>query len=665
MGDDAIDSGGSNPTAVPKPMPILWTPDPVRVARASLTHFAADLATRHGAPSADYHALWRWSVRHKEVFWREFAEFAGIACTPGTKPVLQHADRMPGAAWFEDWRLNFAENLMRRRDGNPALVFVDEAGTRRELSYEDLHDEVGRIAAALRCCGVSTGDRVAGFLPNIPETVVAMLATASIGAVWSSCSPDFGARGIIDRFGQIAPRVLITADGYRYAGRSHDSLGVVAALLPQLPSVGRVIVVGHLSPAPDFTAIPNAVSWDSFASQSGLDFERLPFNAPLYVLYSSGTTGAPKCIIHGAGGTLFQHRKEHLLHTDLTPADTMFFFTTCGWMMWNWLVSGLAAGCTLVLYDGSPLHPDAGVLWRMAEREGITVFGTSPRYLAALAKERYAPGAQHDLSKLRALLSTGAPLAPEQFDFVYRNIRADLHLASMSGGTDIVSCFALGNPWQPVHRGELQGPGLGMDVDVVDDLGEPVRGIAGELVCRSPFPSMPLGFWGDADGSRYRAAYFQRYPGMWHHGDYATFTASGGLVISGRSDTVLNPGGVRIGTAEIYRPVESVEEVLECVAVGQEWQGDVRVVLFVRLRPGTDLSAELAERIRTGIRRSASPRHVPAKIIAVPDIPRTLNGKTSEVAVRETIHGRAVRNTDALANAEALAFFRDLPDLRQ
>jgi acetoacetyl-CoA synthetase len=643
----------------------LWTPDPARVARSNLTRFAAGLKAHHGAPTADYPALWRWSVRHREVFWRELIDFAGLACEPGTRPVLQHPQRMPGAVWFEDWRLNFAENLLARRDGRRALVFLDEAGTRRELSYAELHGEVARIAAALRGCGVAAGDRVAGFLPNIPEAVIAMLATASVGAVWSSCSPDFGPRGVLERFGQIAPKVLFTADGYRYAGRSHDSLATVAALLAELPSVQHVIVVPHLSPRPGLGAIRGAAAFDGFAGQRGLAFERLPFNAPLYVLYSSGTTGAPKCIVHGAGGTLLQHRKEHLLHVDLSAADTLFFFTTCGWMMWNWLISGLAEGCTLVLYDGSPLHPDPGVLWRMAEQEGVTIFGTSPRYLAALAKEGYAPGSRHDLARLRTVLSTGAPLAPEQFDVVYRDVKADVQLASISGGTDIISCFALGNPWQGVQRGELQGPGLAMDVDVVDDHGKSMRGTPGELVCKSPFPSMPLGFWGDADGARYRAAYFERFPGMWHHGDYATLTEHGGLIISGRSDTVLNPGGVRIGTAEIYRPVEGVEEVLESVAVGQEWRGDVRIVLFVRLRPGVDLSAALQERISAAIRESATPRHVPAKIIAVADIPRTINGKTSEVAVRETIHGRAVCNTDALANPEALAHFRDLPELRR
>jgi acetoacetyl-CoA synthetase len=644
-------------------MTVPWQPDPARVAACALTRFAAGLAARHGAPPGDYAALWQWSVRHPAAFWAEVGEFTGVAWEPGAKPVLQHPHSMPGATWFEDWRLNFAENLLRGDDGHAALVAVDETGRRRVLDYADLRHEVARIAAALRAGGVGPGDCVAGFLPNVPEAVVAMLAAASIGATWSSCSPDFGADGVLDRFGQVRPKVLFTADGYHYGGRAFDSLGTAAALAAGLPGLARVVVVPNLAARPDVGRVRGAVSWDDFPSQSGLDFERLPFNAPLYVLYSSGTTGPPKCIVHGAGGTLLQHRKEHVLHVDLAADDVIFFFTTTGWMMWNWLVSALAEGCTVVLYDGSPLHPDPGALWRMAESERVSVFGTSPRYLGALAKERFAPGAGHDLAALRTLLSTGAPLAPELFDFVWRDVRPEVHLASISGGTDIISCFALGNPWQPVRRGELQGPGLGMDVDVVDGAGASLRGAPGELVCRSPFPSMPLGFRGDADGSRFRAAYFERFPGMWHHGDYATITAHGGLVISGRSDTVLNPGGVRIGTAEIYRAAESVPEVLECVAVGQEWLGDVRVLLFVRLRAGAALDEALAGRIRAAIRAGASPRHMPAKVLAVDDIPRTLNGKVSETAVREAIHGRPVKNLAALANPGALAAFRDRVEL--
>ena len=645
-------------------MSVVWQPSAERIARARLTAFAAGLARQHGAPVDDYAALWRWSLRHPPAFWTAVMDFTGIIATPGTRPVLQHADRMPGAVWFEDWRLNFAENLLRRRDAHPALVALDEAGRRRELTYDDLADEVARVAAGLRALGVMPGDRVAGYVPNIPEAVIAMLATASVGAVWSSCSPDFGLASVLDRFGQIRPKVLITADGYHYGGRRHDSLGNAIALAGKLPGLRALVVIGNLVPAPDLARTPGTVSWDSFPSQTGLEFTPLAFNAPLYILYSSGTTGKPKCIVHGAGGTLLQHRKEHSLHVDLTADDVIFWFTSCGWMMWNWLVSALAEGSTVVLYDGSPLTPDAGVLWRLAEREAVTLFGTSPRYLAALEKAGYAPRARHDLSHLRSLLSTGAPLAPAQFDFVYRDIAADVQLASISGGTDIVSCFALGNPWQPVVRGELQGPGLGMAVDVVNDAGVSVTGEPGELVCRAPFPSAPLGFWGDEDGSRFHAAYFERFPGLWHHGDFATRMPSGGYVISGRSDTVLNPGGVRIGTAEIYRLVDTLDEVQESIAVGQDWQGDVRVVLFLRLQPAATLDESLVARIRDTLRREASPRHVPAKILAVADIPRTLSGKISEAAVREVIHGRPVRNTDALANPHALDHFRDLPELQ-
>ena len=644
-------------------MSVVWQPSAERIARSQLSAFAAGLERSHGAPNGDYSALWRWSLRHPALFWREVMAFTGVIATPGQQPVLQHAERMPGALWFEDWRLNFAENLLRRRDDHPALVALDEAGRRRELSYADLADEVARVAAGLRALGVTPGDRVAGYLPNIPEAVVAMLATASIGAVWSSCSPDFGLVGALDRFGQIRPKVLIAADGYHYGGRQHDSLVTATALAAGLPGLRALIIVANLTATPALARTPGALSWDSFPSQTGLEFTALPFNAPLYILYSSGTTGKPKCIVHGAGGTLLQHRKEHALHVDLGADAVIFWFTTCGWMMWNWLVSALAEGCTVVLYDGSPLTPDAGVLWRLAERERVTHFGTSPRFLATLEKDGYVPRREHDLTQLRTVLSTGAPLAPAQFDFVYRDIATDVQLASISGGTDIVSCFVLGNPWQPVTRGELQGPGLGMAVDVVNDSGESLSGEAGELVCRAPFPSLPLGFWGDEDGSRFRASYFERFPGLWHHGDYATRTASGGYVINGRSDTVLNPGGVRIGTAEIYRLVDALDEVQESIAVGQDWHGDVRVVLFVRLQTGVTFDESLAQRIRDALRRNASPRHVPAKIFAVAEIPRTLSGKLSEAAVRDAIHGRPVKNTEALANPAALELFRDLAEL--
>ena len=642
----------------------IWSPSPARVAASQLTRFARLARDRFGAPEGDYEALWRWSVEERERFWPALVEFAGVVLAAGRAPVLQHGDRMPGAVWFGDARLNYAENLLQRGDERAALVFCSERGTRREMSYRDLRLEVARVAAGLRELGIGPGDRVAGFLPNLPETVVAMLATTSLGAAWTSCSPDFGRNGVLDRFGQVAPRVLFTADGHCYGGRSFDSIALVQELLGQLPSVERVVVVPYMQASPDLAALPAAVPYASFGSPGArLDFTRVPFDAPLFVMYSSGTTGAPKCIVHGVGGTLLQHRKEHLLHTDLGPDDRMFFYTTCGWMMWNWLVSGLASGCTLVLYDGSPFAPDRKVLWRMAERERITIFGTGPRYLAALDKEGDSPGRDFDLAALRTLLSTGAPLPAESFDFVYSRIKRDLHLASISGGTDIISCFCLGSPWLPVYRGEIQCRGLGMKTEVYGDDGHPVIGRQGELVCSAPFPSMPIGFWNDPDGSRYRSAYFERFPGTWCHGDFALLTEHGGIVILGRSDAVLNPGGVRIGTAEIYRQVEKLDEILESVAVAQDWRNDVRVVLFVRLRPGVELGPALETRIRDTIRANTTPRHVPAKILAVPDIPRTISGKVVEIAVRDVIHGRPVRNTDALANPAALEHFRNRPEL--
>jgi acetoacetyl-CoA synthetase len=572
---------------------------------------------------------------------------------------------MPGAKWFEDTRLNFAENLLVRDDDHVAIVFANERDARRQLTYRELRAEVGRVAAGLREMGIGPGDRVAGFVPNLPETLVAMLATTSLGAAWTSCSPDFGINGVLDRFGQVAPRVLFAADGYFYSGKTLDSLAPVRGVLEKLPSVERVVVIPYVAARPDLTGLPNAVHFGEFGRGGAApEFARVPFDTPLFVMYSSGTTGVPKCIVHGVGGTLLQHRKEHLLHGDLKPDDRLFFFTTCGWMMWNWLASALATGCTLVLYEGSPFAPDRDVLWRLAERERVTHFGTSPKYLSALQKDGGAPGRDFDLGALRTVFCTGSPLAPEQFDYVHAAVKTDVHLASISGGTDIISCFCLGNPWLPVYRGEIQSPGLGMQTQVFDDAGRPVREQQGELVCTAPFPSMPIGFWNDADGAKYRAAYFERFDGVWCHGDHAVHTAHGGFLILGRSDAVLNPGGVRIGTAEIYRQVEKLDEILESLAVGQDWDNDVRVVLFVRLRPGVALDAALEKRIRDTIRANTTPRHVPARIVAVPDIPRTISGKIVELAVRNVIHGRPVRNTDALANPQALEHFRDRPELR-
>jgi len=642
----------------------IWTPSALRIADANLTRFVGFVRAR-GAPAADYAALWEWSVSHPADFWDAVFEFTGVIADRSPGPVLRDGHRMPGAKWFAETRLNFAENLLRRSGQEAAIVFCNERGGRRELSWDGLSAEVARIAAGLRDAGVGPGDRVAAFMPNLPETIIGMLATASVGATWSSCSPDFGLQGVLDRFGQIAPKVLFTADGYFYAGKTLDSLDRIRQVVERIDSIERVVVVPYLDPSPDVSAVPHAMGFGDFGrSGAAPAYARLPFDHPLYIMYSSGTTGTPKCIVHGAGGTLLQHLKEHQLHTDVKPGDRLFFFTTCGWMMWNWLASGLASGATLVLYEGSPFHPDEGVLWRMAAEEGITIFGTSPKYLAALEKSGYRPREHLSLQRLRTMLSTGSPLAPEQFDFVRDAIGPDVQLASISGGTDIVSCFALGNPILPVYRGELQCRGLGMKVEVWNDAGDSLVGEKGELVCTAPFPCMPVGFWNDEDGARYHAAYFERFPGVWHHGDYALLTERGGLVILGRSDAVLNPGGVRIGTAEIYRQVEQLDEVLESVVIGQDWDNDVRVVLFVRLRDGRVLDDALIKRIRDTIRANTTPRHVPARVVQVPEIPRTISGKIVELAVRNVVHGRPVRNVDALANPGALEYFRDRPELR-
>jgi acetoacetyl-CoA synthetase len=663
----------------------LWTPEAERVRRANLTAFIKHIRKQKPVGSKgvkDFASLYRWSVERPEAFWPMVWEFCGVVADErsGKRPwdeVVVGLDRMAppdpklGPRWFPGARLNFAENLLRYADDHPAIVFWNERGQQRTLSYAGLGQEVARVAAALREHGIVPGDRVAGFLPNLPEAVIAMLATTSLGAIWSSCSPDFGANGVIDRFGQIHPRVLFCADGYRYAGKEIDSLARVREVRQRIPEIERVIVVPYLRERPALGGITDAALWDDWvggrlpaAPLPRLEpLERFDFDHPIYILYSSGTTGLPKCMVHGAGGTLLQHLKELVLHTDLRREDRIFYFTTCGWMMWNWLVSGLAVGATVVLYDGAPLFRP-GILWDMVEQERVTVFGTSAKYLAMAEKEGLEPGRTHDLASLRAILSTGSPLAGHSYDYVYRRIKPDLHLASISGGTDIVSCFALGNPIGPVWRGELQTPGLGMSVQVFDAEGGPVHGIEGELVCTRPFPSMPVRFWDDPEGSRYHAAYFESYPGVWRHGDWARMTEHGGLVILGRSDATLNPGGVRIGTAEIYRQVEQLPEVVESLVVGQEWEGDVRVVLFVRLREGLTLDPALAGRIRQRLREYASPHHVPRKVLQIADIPRTLSGKITELAVREVIHGRPVVNLDAMANPQALDLFRGLEELK-
>lgn len=646
----------------------IWRPSPARVADANLTRFIERVCSRKGLHLRNYDDLYAWSISNAPSFWEELAQFAGVRIDWGSGPSLENPHQMPGARFFPNARLNFAENLLRYRDDHVALVFRNERDTRREFTYRQLHDEVARVADGLKAAGVVPGDRVAGYLPNLPEAAIAMLAATSLGAVWSSCSPDFGVHGVLDRFGQIGPKVLFTADGYFYAGKSIDSLASVSEVLAKIPTIQRVVVIPYVNPEPSLDRLGDGASKATLFNTFGrngadLEFAQMPFNHPLYILYSSGTTGVPKCIVHGAGGTLLQHQKEHLLHTDVKRTDRLFYFTTCGWMMWNWLISGLATGTTLVLYDGSPFHPDAGGLWRMAQQEGVTIFGTSAKYISALEKSSFIPVKEVDLTALRTVLSTGSPLLPDGFDYVYQHIKPDVLLASISGGTDIVSCFALGCPIRPVHRGEIQCRGLGMSVDIFNDEAQPVRGDRGELVCTAPFPSMPVGFWNDPDGIKYSAAYFERFPGVWHHGDYAAITEHDGIVIYGRSDAVLNPGGVRIGTAEIYAAVESLEEIVEALAIGQDWKNDVRVVLFVRLKPAAVLDDPLRKRIRETIRAHTTPRHVPAKIVAVPDIPRTLSGKLTELAVRNVVHGLPVKNQDALANPQALEHFRNLDEL--
>jgi acetoacetyl-CoA synthetase len=642
----------------------LWVPSRERVARANMTRFMHAVEERFATRVPDYAALYRFSIERPADFWRLMWDFGGVIGTAGER-TLEDLDRMPGAQFFPNARLNFTENLLRYCDDRPVVIFHGEDGRTRTLSRREFAAEVAAFAAGLNNAGVTQGDRVVGYLPNIPETIVAALGTAAVGAVWSSCSPDFGVQGVLDRFGQIAPRVLVAADGYLYGGKAHDTLGKLRDVAASLPSVEHVVIVPFLQAASRSTGIANATAWADFVSGAASEpvFERFPFDHPLYILYSSGTTGVPKCIVHGAGGTLIQHLKEHQLHCDIGPGDRVFYFTTCGWMMWNWLVSVLASEATAILYDGSPFHPDGNRLFTLADDAGMTLFGTSAKFIDAVAKAGLAPARTHGLSTVRTMTSTGSPLAPEGFDFVYAQIKRDIHLASISGGTDIISCFVGGNPTGPVWRGEIQARGLGMRVEVFDEAGQPVRGAKGELVCTMPFPSMPVGFWNDRDGERYRAAYFERYPGVWWHGDYAELTEHDGVIIHGRSDAVLNPGGVRIGTAEIYRQVEQLEEVVESLVIGQQWSGDERVVLFVRLRDGLTLTPELEERIRTRIRENATPRHVPARIVQVTEIPRTRSGKIVELAVRDIVHGRPVKNREALANPEALEQYRDRREL--
>ncbi len=645
---------------------LLWQPSEDRIKQTNIYQFMQYVNERHGKVFTSYDDLYKWSVEESPVFWATLWDYAGLIHFRSYDQVVDDINKMPGARWFEGARLNFAENLLRYRDERIALSFRGEGRSTRNLSYSELYLQVARLAKSLRDLGIQVGDRVAGFMPNMIETVIAMLAATSIGAVWSSCSPDFGIKGVLDRFGQIKPRVLFTADGYLYNGKEFDSLERISEIIKELSSVEKVIVIPYKDPDPALGNMPGGVLFEDFLSSESTElvFEQVPANHPLYILYSSGTTGVPKCIVHGVVGTLMQHIKELKLHSDVKREDTVFYFTTCGWMMWNWLVSSLALGARVFLYDGAPFYPDPAAMWQMAQDEKITIFGTSAKYLAALEKAGVQPRESFDLTELKAILSTGSPLSAESFEFVYRDIKDDLCLSSISGGTDIISCFALGNPMGQVHGSELQCRGLGMKVEAYDSLGRSVVGEKGELVCSLSAPSMPIYFWNDPDFRKYHKAYFSIYPGVWQHGDYIEITEHGGVIIYGRSDATLNPGGVRIGTAEIYRQVENIPEILDSLVIGQDWNSDVRVVLFVKLRESVELSDELVARIKTTIRKNCTPRHVPAKVVSVQDIPYTISGKKVELAVRKVIHGQEVDNRDALANPEALDYYMDLTELK-
>jgi acetoacetyl-CoA synthetase len=654
----------------------LWRPEKTRAAQTTLGAFSVWMASRAGKPFADYDELHRYSTQYPAEFWSALWDFAGVLGDKGTPPYLVDVDKLPGAQFFPGARLNFAENLLKHADGaGDALVFWGEDKVRRRMSWHELREEVSRAAEALREAGVTAGDRVAAILPNLPEGIVGVLAAASIGAVWSSCSPDFGVQGVLDRFAQIEPKVLIACDGYYYNGKAIDIADKLSQVAAKLPSLRAVIVVRYLGRDKDVVQGLNsslihrsarAQTWsDAVHARTArpLQFERLPFSHPLYVLFSSGTTGMPKCIVHSAGGTLLKHLCEHKLHADIKPGDRVFYFTTLGWMMWNWLVSVLGSGATLLLYDGSPFYPDGNILWDYAQSEKASLFGTSAKYIDAIKKAELRPGRSHDVSSIKTVLSTGSPLAPDSYEYIYDAVKPDVHLASMSGGTDICGCFVLGVPTKPVYVGEMQGPALGFAVEVFDEAGKPQAHGKGELVCTKPFPSMPIGFWNDPNNEKYRATYFARFPNTWQHGDFAEWTEHGGMVIHGRSDATLNPGGVRIGTAEIYRQVELLEDVQESIVIGQDWKGDLRVVLFVILKPGLALDDALRDRIKKQIRSGASPRHVPARIIQVADIPRSKSGKISELAVRDIVHGRDIKNREALANPEALDIYRNIADL--
>jgi len=647
---------------------LLWTPPEERIKNTNLFRFMNIINERYNQNFNRYEPLYQWSVENLPDFWASMWEFAKIKFSSPYDQVVDDVGKMPGAKWFSGARINFAENLLRYNDDHTALIFRGENRVDKRMTYAELYNEVASVAQSLKQAEVRAGDRVVGFMPNMPETVIAMLAATSMGATWSSCSPDFGIKGVLDRFGQIKPKVLFTADGYFFKGKRLDSLERISSILKELPSVEKVVVVAYTVKDPDISTVSHAVLYDDYKSPEyglAIEFEQLPFDHPLYIMYSSGTTGLPKCMVQSAGGILVHHLKELMLHADLKREDTIFYFTTCGWMMWNWLVSSLAVGATLVLYDGNPFHPDPEVLWKMARDEKITIFGTSAGYIAALQNSGAKPGKSYDLSSLKSLLSTGSPLSKEGFEYIYKEVKADLQLASISGGTDLNGCFALGNPMGPVYAGELQCRGLAMKVEAFDENGKPVINRQGELVCSAPFPSMPIYFWNDPDNRKYLDAYFDVYPNVWRHGDFIEINERGGVVIYGRSDATLNPGGVRIGTAEIYRQVDQLKEIEDSIVVGQNWKEDVRIILFVKMSQGYELTEDLKDTIKKTIRTNASPRHVPAKILAVPDIPYTHNMKKVELAVKKTIHNQPVLNKDALRNPEALDDYACLMELQE
>jgi len=647
---------------------LLWTPSDERIKGTNMYRFMNFINEKYNKKFSDYTHLYEWSIENITDFWVSLWEFADIKASKQFDQVIDDLNKMPGAKWFSGARLNFAENLLHYRDDQIALIFKGEEQESTSIIYAQLYDEVARFAKSLKEAGVQVGDRVVGFMPNMPETIIAMLAATSLGATWSSCSPDFGIKGVLDRFGQIQPKILFTTNGYSFKGKHIDSLERISNILKELPSIEKLVVVPYTEQHPDIKGIPNAILYNDFRSSESnleIEFEQLPFNHPLYIMYSSGTTGLPKCMVQSAGGILIHHLKELILHSDLKREDTIFYFTTCGWMMWNWLVSSLAVGATLVLFDGNPFHPVPGALWKMAQDEKITIFGTSAGYLAALQNAGVKPGEEYDLTPLKAVLSTGSPLSIESFEYVYREIKEDIQLASIAGGTDLNGCFALGNPMGSVYASELQCRGLGMKVMAFDENGKPVINQQGELVCAAPFPSMPIYFWNDPDFEKYHSAYFDVYPAIWRHGDYIIITDRGGVVMYGRSDATLNPGGVRIGTAEIYRQMDQIEEIEDSVVVSQNWKNDVRVILFLKMAEGYELSENLKNKIKNTIRTNASPRHVPAKILAVKDVPYTLNMKKVEIAVRKVIHNQPVLNKDALKNPEALDYYANLKELQE